>query len=108
MSGMNLRGKRIYGRIQVAARANYDLHAAAALAGVRPELLRHYCRTGLLGRRRADASNPTFDDDALYEVRRIERLRTEYGLTRRALPLVCELWRRVERLQVEVRFLRRP
>ncbi len=110
MSAFVIRRKRILARIQVIATgpANHSLEAAAALTGVRPDLLKYYCRAGLLGRERADAKAPTFDDGALYEVRRIEHLRQAYGVTRRALPLFCDLLRQVERLQDEVRFLRGP
>jgi DNA-binding transcriptional MerR regulator len=110
MSTISFRGKRLYARVRVSAAetATYSLAEAASLTGVRPDVLRYYCRAGLLGRERAITANPTFDDSALYEVRRIERWRRDFGVTRRALPLFCELWRQVERLQSEVRFLRGP
>lgn len=85
----------------------YSLAAAAELTGVHPEVLRHYCRLGLLGAHRS-AGEPTFDDNALYEVRRIEHYRRHHGVTLQALPLFCGLSREVERLQAEVRFLRGP
>jgi hypothetical protein len=110
MSAFGGRRKRVLARIQVivSGPATHSLEAAAALTGVRPDLLRYYCRAGLLGRERAGANAPTFDDGALYEVRRIEHVRRVYGVTRRALPLFCDLLRQVERLQDEVRFLRGP
>jgi DNA-binding transcriptional MerR regulator len=85
----------------------YSLEAAAALCGVKPAMLRYYCRLGLLGPGRADpASEPVFDDNALYEVRRIEHYQHHHGVNRQALPHLCELWRELERLQAEIRFLR--
>ncbi|SDR66735.1 MerR family transcriptional regulator [Opitutus sp. GAS368] len=87
--------------------ALHSLAAAADLTGVHPEILQHYCRLGLLGAQRA-GSEPTFDDNALYEVRRIEHYRRHHGVTLQALPLFCALSREVERLQTEVRFLRGP
>jgi DNA-binding transcriptional MerR regulator len=91
------------------ARALYSLDTAARLTGVHPEKLRHYCALGLFGPEWAGAeSGPTFDDNTLYEVRRIEHGRQHHGLSLRALPLVCELWREVDRLETEVRVLRSP
>ena len=52
--------------------------------------------------------DPTFDDNALYEIRRIEHFRRHHGVNRRALPLLCELWREIDRLKSELRFLRGP
>jgi hypothetical protein len=90
-----------------AAPSVHSLDAAARLAGMHPEMLRYYCRLGLLGARLAAmASEPTFDDNALYEVRRIEHYRRHHGVNRRALPLLCALIREVESLQAELRFLR--
>jgi DNA-binding transcriptional MerR regulator len=87
--------------------AVYSLAAAAHLAGVHPELLRYYCRLGLLGEAHArPETEPVFDDDAIYELRRIEHYRRHHGVNRQALPLICGLWREIERLQAELRFRR--
>jgi DNA-binding transcriptional MerR regulator len=89
--------------------ANYPLETAARLAGVQPEILRYYCRLGLFGAARAQTEiEPTFDDNALYELRRIEHYRRHHGVNRQALPLLCDLWREIDRLQAELRFLRGP
>jgi DNA-binding transcriptional MerR regulator len=91
------------------AHAIYSLETAARLAGVHPEMLRYYCRLGLFGEARARPETELiFDDDTLYELRRFEHYRRHLGVNRRALPLLCELWREVERLQTELRFLRGP
>ena len=85
----------------------YPIEAASRLTAVHPDMLRHYCRTGLLGEARMhDDAEPLFDDDALYEIRRIEHYRRHHGVNLRALPLVCELSRDVDRLQSELRYLR--
>jgi DNA-binding transcriptional MerR regulator len=85
----------------------YSLEAASSLTGVHPALLQHYCRTGLLGdARRNPDEEPVFDDNALYEVRRIEHFRRRQGVNLRALRLVCDLSREIERLHAELRFLR--
>ena len=96
-------------RVRTAGPATYSLHAAARLAAVHPEMLRYYCRVGLFGESRARPdAEPTFDDDALYELRRFEHYRRHHGLNRKTLRLICGLWREIERLQGELRFLRGP
>lgn len=100
--------KKVVARIRITESRNYSEQEASALTGVRPDLLRYYCRIGLLGRERALEKNPIFDDTAVYEIRRVEGLRAEFGINRRALPLFCDLLRRVERLQNEIRYLRGP
>ena len=87
--------------------ATYSLETAAGLAGVHPEMLRYYCRRGLFGEARARSQiEPVFDDDALYELRRFEHYRRHHGVNRKTLRLLCDLWREVECLRGEVRFLR--
>jgi DNA-binding transcriptional MerR regulator len=87
--------------------ARYSLNAAAHLCGVHADLLRHYCALGLLGEERMNGTRePLFDDNTLYEVRRIEHFQDHYGVNRQTLPVLCGLWREVDRLQAEVRFLR--
>ncbi len=89
--------------------AGYSLETAADLCGVHPEVLRHYCQLGLFGEARANPmAAPVFDDTALYELRRVEHYRRHHGVNHQSLRLICDLWREVERLQAELRFLRRP
>jgi hypothetical protein len=91
------------------APALFSLDFAAELTGVHPEMLRYYCRLGLLGKDRARMDcEPTFDEDALQEVRRIEHYRRRLAISRRALPLICALRREAERLEIEIQFLRGP
>ena len=94
-------------RVSAASPATYSLEAAARLAGVHPEMLRYYCRLGLFGEARArPEAELIFDDDALFELRRFEHYRRHHGVNRKTLRLICGLWREVERLQTELRFLR--
>ena len=87
--------------------AMHSLETAAALAGVHPEMLRHYCQLGLFGEARAQPDEElVFDDDALYELRRFEHYRLKQGVNRKTLRLICGLWREVDRLQTELRYLR--
>jgi len=85
----------------------YSLESAAQLADVHPEMLRYYCLLGLFGEARAQSDTQlVFDDDALYELRRFEHYRRHHGVNRKTLRLLCGLWREVEHLQKEIRFLR--
>jgi len=87
----------------------FSLETAAGLTGVHPEMLRYYCRLGLLGPGRAEGMRePVFDEEALHEVRRIEHYRRHLAVSRQALPLVCELRREAERQHIEIHFLRSP
>jgi len=87
----------------------FSLETAAGLTGVHPEMLRYYCRLGLLGPGRAEGvREPVFDEEALHEVRRIEHYRRHLAVSRQALPLVCELRREAERQHIEIHFLRYP
>ena len=91
------------------APALFSLETAADLTGVHPEMLRYYCRVGLLGADRIEGERePTFDEEAIQEVRRIEHYRRHLAISRQALPLVCELRRKAERRQIDIHFLRCP
>ncbi|HZP59823.1 MAG TPA: MerR family transcriptional regulator [Opitutaceae bacterium] len=96
-------------RMTPAEPATYSLEATASLAGMHPEMLRYYCRLGLLGEGRArPGSELIFDDDALYELRRLEHYRRHHGVNRKTLRLISDLWREIECLQTELRFRRGP
>lgn len=96
-------------RVNEAGPTTYSLETAASLAGVHPEMLRYYCQLGVFGEPRAQPGTKLiFDDDAIYELRRFEHYRRHHGVDRKTLRLISRLWREIERLQTEVRFLRRP
>ena len=85
----------------------YTLEAAANMAGIHPDMLRYYCRLGLLGERfQRSTDDALFDDNALYELGWIEYYRNQHGVNRQALTLIFQLRRDLQRLQQEVRFLR--
>ena len=89
------------------APATYSLSIAANQCGVHPALVVHYCRIGLLGSALAEApGEPVFNDDTLFELRRVEHYRRHHGIERRTLRLLCSLWHDVDRLEAEVRTLR--
>jgi len=90
-------------------RTYYSLETAAYLVGVHPDLVLYYCRLGIFGTERARRDRaPTFDDEALYTLRKVEHYRRRHGVNRQALPLLFALHREVERLESELRFLRGP
>ena len=89
--------------------ATYSLESAARLADVHPEMLRYYCQLGLFGETHAQTQGElVFDDNALYELQRFEHYRRHHGVNRKTLRLLCSLWRQIECLQTELRFLRGP
>ena len=91
------------------SRALFSLDALASLTGVHVEMLRYYCRAGLIDPLPGISKTELFfEESALQEIRRIEHYRRHLGIGRRALPLVCELRREGERQQIELQFLRFP
>ena len=91
------------------ASAHFSIDDAAHLTGVHAEMLRYYSRTGLIESCHGMLDTDLyFDENALHEIRRIEHYRQHLGVGRRALPLICELRREGERLQIELRFLQSP
>lgn len=83
----------------------YSLDTAAQHAGIHPELLRYYCRAGLLSDRRFQTEpEPVFDDEAIYELQRIEHYRRKLGVNLSALPVVLDLLREIEALRNDLRF----
>lgn len=85
----------------------YSLDAAAHLAGVSRRSILVYCRAGLV---RPVIQPPygamVFSEEAVYALRRIDRLRTVHGLSLAWLKIMSDLFDEVERLQAELRFRR--
>jgi DNA-binding transcriptional MerR regulator len=87
--------------------ADYSLEEAARIVRVHPERLRFYCRRGFFGAALARPdTDPIFDDDRLYELRRFEHLRQNHRASQQTLRLLGELWREVERLKAELGYWR--
>ena len=88
------------------ASAHFSLEDAAHITGVHAEMLRYYCRAGLIKASRGMLdTDPFFDDATLLEIRRIEHYRRHLGVGLQALPLICKLQRESERLQIGLNFL---
>jgi DNA-binding transcriptional MerR regulator len=95
-------------RAPITGPTTYSLEKAALLGGVHPDLLRHYSQIGLFTKVRTQAGVELhFDDEAVYELRRIEHYRRQHGVSRRTLRVLCALWREIDALQTELRLLRR-
>ena len=87
----------------------YSLDTAAHLAGVTRRSLLIYCRSGIV----RPVIQPLygmmeFTEEAIYAVRRIERLRTVYDLDMTCIKTIFDLLDEVERMRTELRFLRNP
>jgi DNA-binding transcriptional MerR regulator len=90
------------------ARAVYTLDAVASLTQVRRRLIVVYCKHGLVSPVMDPAcSGWDFNDEAIRILRRIEDLRTAYGLNLVGIKLFMDLLTEVERLREELKFHRR-
>jgi DNA-binding transcriptional MerR regulator len=85
----------------------YSLYVTAHLAGASRRSILIYCRAGLV----QPVVQPPygvmeFTEEAIYTIRRIEYLRTVYGLDLAWIKIMFDLLDEVERLRAELRFLR--
>jgi DNA-binding transcriptional MerR regulator len=86
----------------------HSIEAAARMTHVPRRLIALYCRHGLVAPvMDPEAGGWFFNDDGIRALRRIEHLRLMCGMNFTAIRLVLELLDEVERLQRELRFLRR-
>ncbi|HEY0549417.1 MAG TPA: chaperone modulator CbpM [Verrucomicrobiae bacterium] len=83
--------------------APYTLEELARLGGVSPALVQRYADEGLI---EAIAGNVRtsffFDDNALFELRRIQRLRRELGVNIAGVAVIHELQRQIDELKAEL------
>jgi hypothetical protein len=88
--------------------APYSLDVAARVAAVPRRSILVYCRVGLVRPVFQEAYGiMTFNEEAIYSVRRIETLRTVHGVDLAWIKSTFELLDELERLRAEVRFFRR-
>ena len=85
----------------------YSIDATAHLAEVPRHTILVYFKHGLVAPLVGDDGAFYFNDDAIRLLRRIEYLRSTCGLNLPGIKLALDLMNEVERLQAEVRFLRR-
>jgi DNA-binding transcriptional MerR regulator len=88
--------------------AVYTLEVAERLAHVPRRLIAIYYKHGLV----SPVADPTssgfyFNDEGIRALRRIEHLRTVWGINLAGVKIILELLNEAERLRAEARFLRR-
>jgi DNA-binding transcriptional MerR regulator len=87
--------------------ALYSLEAVVQLTGVSRRSILVYCKSGFIqARQSSDAEPMTFDDEAIYTIRRIDHLRSERGINLEGIRMILGLWNELRQLQDEMRFLR--
>ena len=87
--------------------APYTLEELARLGGVSPSLVQHYVDEGLIETIAGNARTSFFfDDNALFELRRIQRLRRELGVNIAGVAVIHELQRQIDELKAELDRLR--
>lgn len=86
----------------------YSIETAAQLAHVSRRLIAVYCRHGLVAPvMDPESGGRVFNDQGIRRLRCIEQLRTACGINLTAIRIIVGLMEEVERLQQEIRFLRR-
>src|SRR5262245_17437239 len=85
----------------------YSLDAVVHLTGVSRRTILVYCKSGLV-RTAGDAQQGefSFDDEAIYRIRRVEHLRTVHGVNLAGIRMIFDLMNELRRLEDEMRFLR--
>jgi len=108
---MNIQYQDTSAALQLFEPAQEDLYSIEAVVHI-TQTPRHqiavYCRHGII----SPVTEPErdgwwFDHEAIRVLRRIEYLRTGYGMNLAGLRLISELLREIERLREEVRVLHR-
>ncbi len=83
--------------------APYTLEELARLGGVSPALLQRYVDEGLIDPIAGNMRTSFFfDDNALFELRRIQRLRRELGVNIAGVAVIHELQRQIDELKAEL------
>src|SRR5436190_22866945 len=84
----------------------YSLEAAAHLTGVSRRSILIYCKSGLVRPiLEEEYGAMSFNEDAIYAIRKIEYLRSSFGVNLSGIKLIFELTDEVQRLKEEIRFL---
>ena len=87
--------------------APYSLEELAQLGGVSPALVQRYFDEGLIDPVAGNTRTSWFfDDNALFELRRIQRLRRELGVNIAGVAVIHDLLRQIDELKTELEELR--
>ena len=88
--------------------ALYDLDTLSRSAGVHPDLIADYVDLGLIEPVDERGEHEwLFDDDALFVLRRIERLRRDLGINLEGVGVILELLHQIEDLRQELERMRK-
>src|SRR5215471_14891566 len=85
----------------------YSLEAVVHLTGVSRRSILVYCKSGLV-RSTGDPQQGefSFDDEGIYQIRRVEHLRSVHGINLAGIRMIFDLMNELRRLENEVRFHR--
>jgi DNA-binding transcriptional MerR regulator len=85
----------------------YSLDAVVHLTGVSRRGILVYCKSGLV-RPSGDPQQGefSFDDEAIYRIRRVEHLRLVHGINLAGIRMIFDLMNELQRLENEMRFHR--
>jgi DNA-binding transcriptional MerR regulator len=85
----------------------YSLDAVVHLTGVSRRSILVYCKSGLV-RSGGDPQQGefSFDDEAIYRIRRVEHLRLVHGVNLAGIRMIFDLMNELQRLENEMRFHR--
>lgn len=90
-----------------AGQVAYSIEAVAHLTQTPRFLIAVYCRHGLISPLAPpETEGWWFDEETIRTLRRIERLRADYGVNLHGLRMVAGLIEELEGLRAEARFLR--
>jgi DNA-binding transcriptional MerR regulator len=85
----------------------YTLDGVVHLTGVSRRSVLLYCKSGLVrAQQDPEIGALAFDDEAIYNIRRVEYLRSERGINLDGIRMILDLLNEVRRLEHEMRFLR--
>jgi len=86
---------------------SYSLEAASQATGISRRSILIYCKSGLVTPNVDEEYGAmTFDEQAIYNLRKIEQLRSAHGVNMAGIKMIFELMQQVRELQNEMRWLR--
>ncbi len=84
----------------------YVIATVARVEGIDPSAVRRYERAGLIHSKRRQGNIPLFNSSDIEELRRIQRLSRELGLSVAAIDVILHMRRQIVALQEEITILR--
>lgn len=87
--------------------ATYTVSVVAELSGVATEQIHYFQEIGLVSPVAGTPENPAYDDESVRLLRRLEHLRSHYGIRDAGLRLFLNLLNEVEELRRELRQMQR-